>query len=272
MESLLRVIEETITSYLKSQVYENALMLSKLLAICFILVEFISRTIKNLEDKKFSGFSLSDFTKPAFYIFFICFFTSILSLFESLTNEFFTKIDNGRPMYQVLIQATKDQSKAHVKDPILASIIPPPSMIISAIMEALTKLVCWIMGVVDIIIYSVFIAERCFLLGVSTLLFPFLLAFSALDWFKDYITKAIKTYLVVLVSIYIIALVMNVGEQLFEKIKELLSGSKELISSGFISQGHLGDFSAVLIAGMIALALKFKLLKVGMSHLYRIMT
>jgi hypothetical protein len=272
MESLLKVIEETITSYLKSQVYEKALMLSKVVAIGFILVEFITRQIQTLEERKFSGFNLSDFTKPAFYLFLICFFTPIISLFERLSDEFFSKLQSGQPMYQVLIQATKDQAQAHLNDAKIASILPTPSMLITSFMEALTKGACWLIGVMDIILYSVFMAQRAFLLGLLTLLFPFLLAFSALNKFKDFITKGIKTYLAVWVSIYLIALVINVGQKLFENIKMLLSGSKELISTDFTSKGHLGDFSAVLIAGMIALAIKFKLLKVGMTHLYRIMS
>jgi len=269
MDTLLDLIETTIKGYLKTQAYEDSLMAAKAVAISFIVFNFISRYVKNLDDSKFSGFKFSDFIDPCAYIAGICFFTTGLSLFESFTHSFFQEIENGKPMYQSLIQAQKDYAEIQQKksETILGIVMPTPSMIINDVMITLSRILCWILGVIDIAIYSVFIAERHFLLGVTNLLFPFLLAFSALHLFKDYVKKGIRIYLGIVVSIYVIGLSMNVGQRLFEKIKELLSGTKKILEGDLIPIGDLGDFLSILIAGFIAIVIKRKLINAGINHI-----
>lgn len=262
MEKLLKVIEETIKSYFTSHLYENSLMTAKLVAISFILIEFIHRQIKHLDDKSFSGFKFEDFTKPTFYILLICFFTSILKSFELITQEFFQSLENSKPMYQTLIKAQKETNESPSSKNISSVFLPSLDEWREIISEILMKLVCWVIGVLDILIYAWFIAERYFLMGLANLLFPFLLAFSALNKFQDYILKGLKAYLAILVSIYVIGLGMNLGQKLFENLQTMLSGDENLI-------GHL---PSVILASIIALLLKFKIIKTGITHLYRVLT
>ena len=265
---LLKELTSFIEQYLKSKIYINALMLSKFVAIMFIIANVFTQYFHHrIDHTKEGAFRWSDLTKPFIYIFFIVFFNTFLTYLEIIASSFFTPLENMNTIHLNLFkQGAKVLYHQELEEE--TKWFELGRVIKEAIMSQINICLAYLIGALDLVIYASFIAERYFLLGVANLLFPFLLAFSALNKFEDYIIRGIKAYLAIILMLFIIHAGEGVGTGIYEVIYGKLVDEKDLKIGK--EQGNIMTFFYMIIASIIGVLIKLKLIKSGLSYLFRI--
>lgn len=248
--NLIKIVDD----YFQKNAYKYALMLAKFVAVMFIIVQFFIKYFNSRIDtvKKDLGLSLSDFTRPMIYIFLICYFPTILNYLDKLVVSFFEPLNKMSYGFDELFDKKDIEVEKSGK-----------GIFSSAIFYALNYLISLIILVFDAGYYLSFILVRTFLLGLTNLIFPFLLAFSALEICKEYVSKGFKVYFTVVVLLYIIHLSFGIGNEIYTTLLNTFGTDTE--------GGSLSRTFGKITCAFIAILIKLSFTKQGTRYIFRLL-